>query len=105
MKKNSALSVLITLASLLIVALVSSLTISSCTENQKARNYGGTETFDLKPGEKLLNATWKGEKGSSNLWYLTRPMLPNEKADTLYFRESSDYGVWQGTVIFIEHKK
>lgn len=78
---------------------------SSCTDNQKARNYGGTETFKLQPGEKLINATWKGDKGSSNLWYLTRPMRSNEKADTIYFRESSDYGVWQGTVVFIESKK
>lgn len=78
--------------------------ISSCTEKQKVRNYGGTETFRLKPGEKLLQATWKGEKGASNLWYLTRKMHPNETADTIYFRESSDYGVWEGTVVFVESK-
>jgi hypothetical protein len=102
MKKSNVLIFMIVVS---VLAIIFAFAMQSCTENQKARNYGGTETFRLEPGQKLLNATWKGEKGSSNLWYLTRPMKANETADTLYFKESSDYGVWQGTVVFIESKK
>lgn len=46
---------------LLIVALVAGLlpTLFSCTENQRARQFGGTITIELPPGEKLVMATWK----------------------------------------------
>ena len=42
---------------LCLVVLIASLT--SCTENQRARQFGGTITIELPPGEKLVMATWK----------------------------------------------
>ncbi len=42
----------------------------SCTENQIARKLGGSMEITLKPGEKLMMATWKDD----NLFYLTEPM-------------------------------
>lgn len=75
-------------------------TIGSCTENQRARNFGGTETIKLNPGRRLILATWKQD----NLWYLTEPMpegyVPQEKV----FVENSSYGVMEGTVVFIERR-
>ena len=44
--------------------------LTSFTENQRARNLGGTMTIKLKPGEKLLMATWKQD----DLFYLTEAM-------------------------------
>ena len=45
-------------------------------------------------------ATWK----ESGLWYLTRPMRENEKAEIFIFQEDSQYGIMEGKVIFIETK-
>lgn len=89
---------------IILVILAVILLLTSCTQNQKARSYGGTETVNLPKGEKLINATWKGEKGAADLWYLTEEMEPNYVPKKKYFRESSGFGVFEGTVIFIESK-
>lgn len=72
----------------------------ACTENQQAKNWGGTATINVPAGQKVINATWK----ESDFWYLTRPMYPDEKADTLTFHEESSFGVWKGTYILYETK-
>ena len=46
---------------LLFIALSGIISLSSCTENQRARTLGGDMTIHLKAGEKLMMATWKGE--------------------------------------------
>lgn len=71
-----------------------------CTENQVARNFGGTMTMELPKGEKLINVTWK----ESQMWYLTRPFQPGEEAAVLTFQEKSDLGMMEGKVIFMEVK-
>ncbi len=76
------------------------LTIISCTENSKAKNYGGKAELELPVGEKLVNVTWKDE----DLWYLTRPMMPTDTACTYTFSEESSWGVWEGTYIIKETK-
>lgn len=77
------------------------LTFASCTKNQKAKNWGGEYTIELPANTKLVEATWK----NNDLWYLTRPMRPGETAETFNFIEDSDYGVMEGTVIFVESQK
>lgn len=100
MKKKT---VVMLFAAIIIVA-VSAQFLISCTENQQARNYGGTERIELPKGEKLVMATWKGEKGAADLWFLTEPMeegyVPKEK----HFREHSGFGIWEGTVVFVESR-
>jgi hypothetical protein len=81
----------------LIVALIS---LSSCTENSRAKNFGGTAKITLPKGEKLVTATWK----ESSLWYLTRPMHDDEVAEEYYFKEESSFGVWEGTYVIVETK-
>ena len=72
----------------------------SCTENQRARQFGGTITIELPPGEKLVMATWK----ETDLFYLTEPMDSNYVPKTKTFREDSSWGVMESTVIFKERK-
>lgn len=84
-----------------IIALAALLTIAtSCTEQHMARRYGGKLNFELPKGEKLMMATWK----ESNLFYLTEPMdsgyIPKKKV----FRESSNLGVWESEITFIERR-
>lgn len=71
------------------------LSISSCTQNQMARNFGGTQDVNLKPNEKLINITWK----ESSLWILTEDTLTHN----MYFRESSPFGVMNGSVNIIKN--
>lgn len=85
----------------IIITLVALLTIAtSCTEQNMARRYGGNLKIELPKGEKLMMATWK----EANLFYLTEPMdsgyIPKKKV----FRESSNFGVWESEITFIERR-
>ncbi len=86
---------------LLLCALVTAtLTVTGC--QKAARDYGTTMTINLKPGEKLEEITWKDD---SDLWYLTRPMRDEEKAETHRFRQSKDFSIIEGEVVIIEREK
>lgn len=74
--------------------------IYSCTENQMAKNYGGTMKIHLPKGQKLENITFK----ETNVWYLTRPMLPTDSAVLHTFKEESNFGVMSGTILIYETK-
>jgi hypothetical protein len=76
------------------------LLLSSCTENVRTRAYGGHQEMKLKPGIKLVNATWK----NADLWVLMRKMRPGEEAETHVFAESSSFGVWEGSITFVERR-
>ncbi len=80
--------------------LVSTLVLSSCTENQRVRAFGGDMTVKLEPGQKLMMATWKED----NLFYLTEPMEEDYVPKTKTFCEHSSYGVLQTKVKFIESR-
>lgn len=73
---------------------------TGCTENQRARNWGGTANVNLPASQKLVNVTWK----EAQLWILTKPMATNDVADTYTFKESSSLGIVQGTVVIVEKK-
>ena len=47
-----------------------SLAFSGCTENIRAKQFGGSQTINLPASQKLLNVTWK----DGDLWVLFRPM-------------------------------
>jgi hypothetical protein len=81
-------------------AFLAMLLLIGCTENKRAKVFGGTIAVQLPPGRKLVNATWKGE--ASDLWYLTRPMRPGESAEEWVFTEKSAFGFMQGSVVFQE---
>jgi hypothetical protein len=72
----------------------------SCTGNQRARTFGGTETIQLEEGVRLVNVTWKGREGGGDLWILTKK--DTTKATTYSFKEKSNFGVMEGEVIIIE---
>lgn len=85
----------------MLIALVALVCVtSSCTENQRARQFGGEMTVKLEPGQRLLMATWKED----NLFYLTEPMDEDYVPKTKTFQENSSYGIMETKVIFIEQK-
>lgn len=69
-----------------------------CTQNERAKSFGGTMHINLPCGEKLTEITWKG----MDLWYASRPMRADESPETTTFREDSPFGVIEGKVIVKE---
>ena len=74
------------------------LCLTGCHET--TRSFGGSMTVELPKGQKLEEITWK----EADLWYLTRPMREDENAETHTFQESTEFGVFEGTVTIIETK-
>lgn len=83
-----------------ILILLTSIVLIGCTENQRAKSFGGTANVNLPANQKLVNVTWKNEQ----LWFLTKPMATNDVAESYTFRESSSFGLVQGTVVIVEKK-
>lgn len=75
-----------------------SLLYIGCTNNTRAKVWGGTMTIDLQPNQKLVDVTWK----ETSLWYMTKPMTQNDIPETYEFIEDSNWGVVEGKVIFVE---
>ena len=75
--------------------------LSSCTDNTRVKNFGGTAVLNLRSDQKLVNVTWKNDE----LWVLTKTRT---SADTSYntynFSEKSSWGVIEGTYTIVETK-
>lgn len=84
----------------IVLSLLLLVSLASCTENARVKNWGGEGTINLPKGQKLVNVTWK----ESQIWYLTRPMDSTDVADTYSFHEESSFGVIEGTYNIIETK-
>ena len=83
----------------IIFVILCSLSLTGC--QMLTRNMGGDMTLELEPNQKLEEITWKDD----SLWYLTRPMREDEEAETHVFQQSSNFGVFEGTVTVIETKE
>lgn len=87
--------------SLMVIAVLIFVSIvTSCTKNQRVKQFGGKATIELPVGQKLVHCTWK----DANLWYLTRPMKEGETAETYTFQEKSNFGMVEGTYLIKERK-
>ena len=84
--------------SIKILAIILVTTLTSCTEKQRSRSFGGQFEVKLPKGQKLIEATWKGQ----DLWYLTRQRREGEPIERYLFKEESSFGVMEGSVIFKE---
>jgi hypothetical protein len=81
-----------------ILVMLGLLLLGGCTEQIRAKSFGGSTSTTMPQGQKVVCATWK----DADLWILTRPMRPDEKAETLTLRESSSWGVMRGQVTIVE---
>jgi hypothetical protein len=82
---------LLSIVTLLVIA-------TSCTENSRAKQFGGTMTVKLPAGTEFVNASWKNEE----LWYIYRPRKVGEAPVTTIMQEDSSLGFMEGKVQFIE---
>ena len=78
-------------AGVLLCAVLSLGLLTGCDQGV-ARSLGGDMTLELEM------ITWKDD----SLWYLTRPMQDGEEPETHTFQQSSEFGVFEGTVTIIE---
>ena len=83
-----------------IVTIVIVFSFLSCTENQRARTFGGTATINVEPGKKVMMATWKDE----DLFYMVEDMEPDYKPHDKTLIESSSFGVIESKVVFKESR-
>lgn len=67
------------------------LSLASCTENQRAKTFGGTEHVKLLSNERFINVTWKND----NLWII----VENTTTHKFHAKEYSSYGILEGEVI------
>lgn len=79
---------------------VMAIALASCTQNERAKSFGGTANVNLEKGRKLVNITWKEDQ----MWYLTKPMDSVDVAETYKFQEESSWGMIEGTVVIVESK-
>lgn len=75
------------------------LAVVGCTEQERAKNLGGSTTIELPEGKKLVMVTWK----ESQLWILTRDMREEDLVETYNFAEKSSWGIFEGNVIIKEN--
>lgn len=84
----------ILLVGLLLIILI---TVTGCSQHM-AKNWGGEMTIELEPGESLELITWKEDA----LWILTKERTEGVAPATHTFQESTDWGVFEGTIHIIE---
>lgn len=69
-----------------------SLTLISCTDNSRARSWGGKEVIELPSNHRFINSTWK----ETNLWVITQDTISGK----FYMNEKSSFGVLEGSIEF-----
>jgi hypothetical protein len=86
-------------ATLMIVgSLIIFIFFGGCTQNTRARSWGGKMTIDLPVNQKLINVTWK----ETDLWVLTKPMSNTDVPETYKFIEKSTLGIMEGEITIKE---
>jgi len=85
---------------ILLTVLVFLLFSVSCTENQRAKEWGGNATYVVPDNYKVVNVTWK----DSDLWILVKPMSKKDSAEIYIFFEKSGWGIMNGQYKLIENK-
>ena len=77
-----------------------SLFSTSCTENIRARKFGGTLNINVEKGYKVTSSTWK----ENQLFYFVEPMESDYKPKEKHFIENSSWGIIESEVVFNESK-
>ncbi len=65
--------------------------LTGCTENQRAKKFGGTENIDLPDNCKFISASWRQD----NLWICYTDTITNLS----YIKEKSNWGLLEGTIV------
>ena len=85
---------------LLGIAMMLGLSLTGCDQTM-TKSFGGNMTIELDPGVKLQTIDWEDD----SLWYLTRTMMEDEEPETYVLKQSSELGIFEGTVTIIESRE
>jgi hypothetical protein len=78
------------LFALVLISMLTMLVATSCTDQQRAKKWGGSMSYNIAEGEHFVNATWK----DADLWIITQ----NDATGVYYMQESSNWGILEGKV-------
>lgn len=77
-----------------IVILASMMILSSCTQNERVKRFGGSATIDIPADRQFVNVTWK----ENDLWVVTKTRTTSDTLRNVYqLQESSSWGILEGT--------
>lgn len=82
---------------LLLIAMTA-LLLTSCTENIRVKQFGGSGKITLDKGLKLEMITWK----DNQLWVLTSDRPDSVAPKSYKFAEKSSFGVMEGVYLIDE---
>jgi len=82
----------------LCLVMAMAISFSSCTENQRAKHWGGSMTINVKSGYKVTMATFK----ENDMWYMVEPMDEDYVPKDKMLIEDSNWGMIEGKVTFHE---
>lgn len=80
---------------LIVIAVVS---FTGCTEQIRARQFGGNIDIDVPAGYKVTSATWK----ECDLFYFIEPMEEGYEPKEKFFVENSALGIMVSQITFKE---
>lgn len=83
---------------LLIIIAVASFT--GCTEQIRARQFGGNIDINVPAGYKVTSATWK----ENDLFYFIEPMEEGYEPKEKMFIESAAFGIMESQITFKEKR-
>ena len=83
-----------------VITAVLGISLSGCDQGM-TKSFGGDMTIELEPGLKLETIDWEDD----SLWYLTRPMREDEEPETYVLKQSSEFGIFEGTVTIVESRE
>lgn len=81
-----------------IILCLSAILLTGCTQNERAKHFGGTLAIDAPAGKTVVNMTWK----ENQLWIQYRDRRADEKPSVNTFKEYSSFGLMEGTVTVTE---
>lgn len=74
--------------------------MTACTQNQRAREFGGEMIVKVPCDQVVFDVTWKGE----DLWYATQPARADWRPERKTFAEASSFGLIEGQVTLVESR-
>lgn len=84
--------------SLRILLVIQMAVLCTACGNTIAKNFGGTTTYDLDPGKKLVNVSWKDD----SLWIVQTARDPSEKPKSYEYIQKTNSNLITGKVIINE---
>jgi hypothetical protein len=76
------------------IFLAAIITLSSCTQNERVKRFGGSAAIDIPADRQFVNVTWK----ENDLWVVTKTRTTSDTLHNVYqLQESSSWGILEGT--------